>query len=1155
MSLQLILGNSGAGKTHLLYQQVINQSIEYPDRNFLVIVPEQYTMQTQKELVERHPRGGILNIDVLSFGRLAHRIFSELGITQGVVLDDEGKNLILRKIAGDYENDLKIIGKNLKKFGYISEVKSVISEFAQYHVSLGMVEELKGKFQSMLSYKLEDIYKVYDGFQTYLEGRYITSEEMLDTLSQVVGNSKILKDSVITFDGFTGFTPVQYELMGRLLKQCATMYVTVTIEEKAKPYEYQHPYELFGLSKETVCKMSQLAAKCEVKEEPPITLFQQPTFRYKNQEALGFLEENLFRYGGKKYEKPQEEIQLMGWKTPQEEAMGVGEIIRHFVRTKGYRYRDIAILTTNMDVYGTYLDKASGAYDIPMFSDQTRSILLNSFIEYIRSLLSMLAENYSYQSVFRHLKAGVGEDSYLGTSLGELNHDMVDQMENYVLEFGIKGRKKWKEPWAYTSLNVSSIQLEALNKCREIWMLHLETLSQTLQKRGKTVEEIGTALYEFFVENQLEEKIEKRALHFGTQGLFALEKEYSQIYGVFLDLLDKLVGILGEEKVTLKEFIELLDAGLEEARIGIIPPTIDQVLVGDLQRTRVDHIKALFFVGVSDTYLPGKMGGTGFLSEQDRDRLLEEHIRLKPGAKEQMYLQKFYLYLNLTKPTEHLIVSYAKSGGDGKSGRPAYLIGELQKLYPLLECEDSSNYNTEEGELTGNLGLSYLIEGFHNPKLQETPLWKARYAWYEQNQQWKQPLKEAKEAYYYKRLQENLPKDLTQGLYGTVLKNSVSRLEKFAACPYAHFLNYGLKLKERELYEFEASDVGTVLHAAMDRFSTLVTESQLGWKHISEEQQVLWADQAVDESVSTYEHDLFHQSKRDEYMVNRFKRMMHKTVWAVIEQLKAGQFEPKGFEVKFGFEDSSQSSGIGRFSLTDSQEMQLRGLIDRVDLYEKEETQEVMVKIVDYKSSKKDVDWNDLYYGLQLQLFVYLDTALKLQGQAHPDKLIIPAGCFYYHVDDPILEANAKKTMEEVALSELKVSGLVNEVAITAMDEEFEYTSNVIPVGRTKTTGNWTAGSKHISPQDLDLLLEYTAYKVEDLGKEIAQGNIAIGPYQYKSGTAKANGCSYCEYKRICEFDPSMSEFSYHSLEPREKEEIMEHMCKDLEKGEKGRGL
>ena len=650
MSLQFIFGNSGSGKSHYLYQQIVEESIRHPEKNYLVLVPEQFTMQTQKDLCMAHPRGGIMNIDVLSFGRLAHRVFEETGKERQPILDDEGKNLVLRKIAGNYEDELTVLKGNLKKQGYISEVKSVISEFTQYGIDFEQLDSfMEGlNSESYLYYKLKDIRKVYEGFEDYLRDKYITKEELLDVLSQNVAEAKMLKDSVIAMDGFTGFTPVQNRLIGELLKVCDKIMLTVEIDRREDPFVYKHPYQLFALSKQMVTSLTEVAQEVKVEIDEPVWLCKNPPYRFKENPEMAFLEEELFRYSRRKYSgEKMQSISLHEVHTPQEEAQYVAEEIRRLVREEGYRYREIAVIASDLNTYADSLEKACERYEIPVFMDHKKSILLNSFVEYLRSLLVMVEQNYTYESVFRYLRTG----------LCGFTRDEVDRLENYCLALDLKGFKKWDQVWVRKTPMTKKEELEELNQLRVRFVEKLTPLHTVLKKRRKTVKEITLAVYEYLVQEKIQEQLAELEQKFQEEGELALAKEYAQIYRIVLELFDKFVELLGEEEIPLKEYCELLDAGLEEAKVGVIPPSLDQVVIGDVERTRIKNIRALFFVGANDTLLPGNAGARGLLSERDRKQFQEKKMNLSPGPKEKLYIQKFYLYMNLTKPSELLYLS------------------------------------------------------------------------------------------------------------------------------------------------------------------------------------------------------------------------------------------------------------------------------------------------------------------------------------------------------------------------------------------------------------------------------------------------------------------------------------------------------------------
>ena len=595
MSLQFILGNSGSGKSHYLYQQIVNESMEHPEKNYLVLVPEQFTMQTQRDLCAAHPRGGIMNIDALSFMRLAYRVFEEVGREEQPVLDDEGKNLVIRRIAGKLEDDLKVLKGNLKKQGYISEVKSVISEFVQYGVDFDKLDDfMEGLSQeSYLYYKLQDIRKVYEGFEEYLRDRYITKEEMLDVLARAVCDSELLKGSVIALDGFTGFTPVQIRLISELLKVSEKVIVTVEIDRREDPFIYRHPYQLFALSKQMVTSLVKTAQDAGAEVEESVCLYEKVPYRFRENPEMAFLESELFRYSRRQYKKKKEEsetcsgaISLHETKNPREEARYVAESIRKLVREKDYRYRDIAVIAADLNLYADALEKACELFEIPVFMDHKKSILLNSFVEYLRSLLAMAEQNFTYESVFRHLRTG----------LCGFTDKEIDRLENYCLALDIKGYKKWQQAWVRRTPSTGEKELEELNHLRVIFVEKTMGLIQVLKQKKKTVRDVTQAVYEYLVQEKLQQKITQLEKKFQDRGELALAKEYAQVYRIVMELFDKFVELLGEEPVGLNEYCKLLDAGLEEARVGVIPPSVDQVVAGDMQRTRLKDIRALFFL-------------------------------------------------------------------------------------------------------------------------------------------------------------------------------------------------------------------------------------------------------------------------------------------------------------------------------------------------------------------------------------------------------------------------------------------------------------------------------------------------------------------------------------------------------------------------------
>lgn len=1105
MPLKFVFGPSGSGKSSYLYQHVIQESMKYPERNYIVLVPEQFTMQTQKDLVMMHERKGIMNIDVLSFARLAYRVFEETGGGGLPVLDDEGKNLILRKIAGDYESELKMLGGHMKKQGYISEVKSVISEFTQYDIGEDEIErvmESAGE-SSRLYYKLADIRLLYRGFTDYLREKYITKEELLDVLSCEVEKSERLKNSTVVLDGFTGFTPVQDRLLGELMRHCREVIVTVTMDRRGNPYVYEHPYQLFALSKQMVTSLLQIAKQNKIPVEEPVELYDHVPWRFKEQEALAFLEKHLFRYGAGAYEKEQEQVKLHLAKNPREEAYAVAEQVRRMMREDRYRLRDIGVIVSDMDVYADHLKQAFIKYDIPFFMDHKRSILLNSFVEYIRSVLHMAEQSFSYESVFRFLR----------TNLAGFTYEEIDELENYVIGLGIKGYKHWQEKWTRKLRGMAQEDLDKMNHYRRQLVEKVDGLIYVLRQRRKTVADITRAIYEFMVQENLQVRLAEQEELFKAKGELALAREYAQIYRIVIELFDKFVELLGDEQVSLSEYCKLLDAGLEEARVGVIPPEVDQVVIGDMQRTRLKDIKALLFAGANDVYLPGALLRTGLLSELDREKFAREKLTLSAGEKEKAYVQKFYLYLNLTKPSEKLDIYYSKVSADGKSVRPSYLIQELQKLFPKLKVRDEERYLKEQ-ELTENIGFDRMIREFVQKRHETDGAWCELYNWYKKNPKWQEKVERFLEAGYYRKPLDALTEEAAKRLYGEEFETSITRMERFAVCAFSHFLTYGLGLREREEYDFQAADLGNVCHRALERFSYKVEREAGDWLKLTEEKRKQYVEESVEEAIADYGNSILYSSSRNAYLIVRMKRMLEKTVWALTKQLAAGDFKPAAYELRFA-----------------------NGKIDRVDTCEDGDC--VYVKVIDYKTGSKSFDVTALYHGLQLQLMVYMDAALQMEQKKHPEKEILPAGVFYYRIQDPLIDRPKEGEEQESILKELKPDGMISleKEVLEHLDHCMVGESSVIPVKYNKN-GSLSKSSKAASAQDFYLMMKYAVNKVEEIRQKILSGDVKVNPYRRGTETS----CDYCSYRQICGFDTKMEGYRYREIEAMSVDKVIQAM-------------
>ena len=1135
MSLQFVFGPSGGGKSHYLYETIIEEAKKDRTRDFLLIVPEQFTMKTQKELVERSEHHAIMNIDVLSFERLVFRVFDELGMYQIRVLEETGKNLILRKLAQDQGDRMKVLGTNLKKMGYVSEMKSLISEFMQYQITPKEVAEWieDEEFSQAFRLKMEDVLLIYQEFVDYLGEGYITSEEVLEECARVAERSVMLQNCNLIFDGFTGFTPVQVKLLETLIPMTDRIWAAVTLDAAQDPFREVGMQELFYMSHKMVKALMQLSqtAGCEVLE--PVWVQDGKDYRFASALALRHLEENLFRHHAKTYEEKQSEISIRSLLNQREELTFAAAQIHRMVREEHYRYRDFAIVSGDAAGYANYVREIFEAYGIPYFVDEKKTILFHPFIEFLRASLEMLEEDFSYESVMRYFRTG----------LSSLTRTEIDRLENYILAANIRGRKKWGSAFIKCPRGYEEEDLEELNRIREAFWENASYLWESMKNQKNTVRQKTEGFYEFILRHRIEEQLHEKKEAFEAEGDYATAKQYEQIYGIVMDLLDKITGLLGEEMLSVEEYGDILDAGFEAAKVGVIPPGYDCVVLGDIERTRLDDIKVLFFVGVNDGIIPKSGSGGGVLSNLEREVLLEKEIQLAPTPRERTFIQKFYLYMNLTKPQHRLILTFSRVDSQGKAIRPSYLISQIRKLYPGIAIEE--DYERELVLATPRSSLPYFLEGLGNSTERQKETWLTLAHWYLKNGEWSAPVRGLIEAAFTTYHARRLPKGLIHELYGRVLESSVTRLERFAACACAHYLQFGLGLEERLIQEFTPADFGNVFHAAIEDFSKELRREGLTWNDLDEESMKRLEETSFLSSLEKNKVEQVFDTKKSEFLIRQMRRVYHRTIQTLTEQVRKGQFRPEGYEVAFS---AANHLDAVQFVLSDEEKMHLRGRIDRLDTYAA--NGKVYVKIIDYKTGNTNFQLVNLYHGLQLQLVVYLNAALEVTKQKHPKQEVLPAGIFYYHVDDPYIEGRAGMSPEEIGeamLEQLKLDGIVSdeEEVYRAMDADMGSASHIIPV-KLKKDGSLSAVSKTLSDTAFSNIGDYVQQMIQNLGEDMMGGNVAAEPYLQE----KKSGCDYCSYRSVCGFDEKIPGYGYRRLEKSMKdEEVLQKISERLKKG------
>lgn len=1110
MSLKIMMGASGHGKTYRLYEYIIRQALDNPGRDYYIMVPEQSSVQAEKDIVRMHPRGGVFNITVLTFGRMAYRIFDELGVESPGLIDDTGKNLIIRRILENVSDRFKIL-KTSRRQGFISQLKSIISELKQYGIKPDELNKISRNVKTdRLRDKLTDINILYEEFEEYISGRYMTAEDRPEKMLNIMDDSVMFKDSVVVFDNFTGFTPIQYKIMEKIMRVASEVVLSVTMPADEK-YNVMGAKEndLFYMSKTIIRKAGEIADRLAIKTEYIPVIPDTSKYRFARSEELDFLEKNIFRYNGKKYQNPVKDISVYKMETPRDELLFAASAILNLIRNEHMRFRDIAIVTGNMDMYSDMAVRIFRESGIPFFIDNKMDLLGDPLVEYVRGALRVVSENFSYESVFGFLK----------NTFCTIDRENVHILENYVIAYGIKGESAWSENFIRKYPGKQNDML-VVNDTRKLFYEMIKPLWAVFKNKDVTVSMGVRALYEFMENLNLYEAMEelwKKIEDNAKNDIFMLARadRYRQTYNSITGLLEQMDTLLGNEQTDAEEFCRILDAGFQEIKVGIIPPGVDCVTVGNIERTRLEHIKVLFLLGANEGILLSSSDNNGILSENERKILTEMDVELAPSSKEQIFIQNYYLYLNLTEPENALYITWHALNMSGEEVRPSRICQMIKNMYPKLE-ELSVEGTTLENRLSGKKNSFHLAlsdaGGNDNLMLLKYFLNTEPYA---------EEIRGILEMIERENTSSDIEPDAALRLYEDMKTSSISRIERYALCAFSHFASYGLELKKREEYGINSMDLGNVFHKSLEIISNSLKSEGRDFSHMDNAERNKRVEEAVDKAVLEYEKNFFYDSSTTLYIKNKITRMVSRTVWALGKQLKNGSFKPVDFEKSF-------SENVGNISIL--------GKIDRVDVCENEN--EEYVKIIDYKSGRQTLSVEEVYAGIKLQLMVYLKSVIDERQSKNPDKTVRAAAVLYNRIDDPIVDnedAFNDEKYENAVLDKLKPTGMVGIESIDMLDSDYHGSSHVIPASSRRSESMQT-------DEKLKSLAEYATAKMVELQKEINEGSAGANPYE--------DACINCEYKNICGFDEKKTKYRKLKEQVPGKEDIWSSLGFDLEKEE-----
>ncbi|WP_077703070.1 helicase-exonuclease AddAB subunit AddB [Virgibacillus dokdonensis] len=1157
MSLRFITGRVGTGKSGRIFDEIKEKLLDQPQGSAIFyLVPDQMTFQQEYNLFKDKEIRGSIRAQVVSFSRLAWRVLQETGGGNKPFISTIGMQMMLRKIMEEKQGEWHVFQHAMEKHGFIEQLETMITEFKRYAIT---PELLQAKMEHMNSYvhkktgeesllhKLEDLLYIYEKLLLSLQGKYIDGEDQLQILADKIAHSRLLENAEIYIDGFYRFTPTELIVIQALLKKCKQVTVALTVDKPEE--EPTSEVDLFYQTKETFHVLKQLAASIDVTVEETIKLA--PTYgRFRNRPYFAHLEQYFDHRPAPTYEQPVP-IQIAEAVHPRAEVEGAAQQIIHLVRDEGYRYQDMAIFIRQTDMYHDLIATIFHDYDIPVFIDEKRTMLNHPLMEFIRSALDVVEGNWRYDAVFRLLKTdfvSISDKEY------PLTADAIDELENYVLEYGVRSRTSWfsEKDWifqrfrGFDQMSQTDTERETqlrINRYRKQVIKAFEGFDTQLRE-AETVKEKCVCLYRLLEELQVPTKLEQLRAEYDEQAEIEKGREQEQVWDAVIQLLDEMVEMVGEETMSLSVFRKTLEAGLETLKFAHVPPSIDHVIVGSIDRSRISDIRCAFLLGVNEGIWPLKPSADGLINEQERNLLADHGVQLAETSKRQLLDDWFYMYVSFTVASDQLWISYPLSDEEGNTKMPSQLIKRIENLFPSC-CEHQLLQEPDE-----LLEADRFVTTPHKTRAALTaqlaryrkgypikPIWWHVLNWYIMQEKKNGTTYRILQSLYYQNKPSNLSAETVEQLYPKQIKASVSRLETYYRCSYQHFAKYSLGLEERRTYKLDAPDIGQLFHEALKTITVWIQQGDKEFSQLTQSDAASYAHQAVTKLSPILQHQILHSSNRYQYIQQKLEEVIARATYVLSEQARRSHFSPVGLELGFGNDQDLPPLTV---PLQNGFELMLRGRIDRVDKAVKDD--ELFLRIIDYKSSAKELNLLEVYYGLALQMLAYLDVVITHSEQWLGVKAT-PAGILYFHVHNPMITGQDKlddATIEKELFKKYKMQGLLlaDEDIAKLMDQALESGASQIIPAAIKKNGGFYSYSKVADERTMKHLQQHVHQLMTQAGIDMTHGAIDLNPYYYK----QQNACTHCPFQSVCQFDPTISTNNYRKLADMKQDEILKRM-------------
>ena len=1107
MGFRVIYGRAGSGKSQYIYNE-INEKINSKDnKKIYLITPEQFSATAEQKLMEN--RKAIINAEIITFNRLAFRVINEIGGVINTNLTKCGKAMLIYSILQQEKKNFTFLNKSDEN---IEICIRIISELKKHGVTVNDLKRTQEKTDNIyLNNKLKDIILVYEKFEDKIKNNYIDETDLLTILAENIDKVDFLKGTEVYIDEFAGFTEQEYQAIKKIIEIANN--VTITFCADNLDLNTDPNTDIFYPNKVTYKKIIDLLDKNEKVQKLNLN----ELYRFKNEE-LKYIEKYLYNTKIQKCETGKS-INLFLAKNYYSEIENVAKNIVKLIKNKDIRYKDISIITKNIENYSSLTKSIFKKYEIPIFIDEKRDLNQNIIVQYVLSIIEVISKNYSYESIFNYLKTG----------FVEIEENDIFKLEKYCIKYGIKNNK-FKNDFKYGINEKNKEEINYLNELRKKIINPLINLKKELDE-NKTAQNFSKQFYLFLINQNIEQKINKKINNLKKNNFYDLAKEYEESYKIIINILDEINLIFGEEKITLEKFSQIIRTGLKNSELGRIPANQDQVIMGDIDRSRSRKTKVVFIIGLNDGVFPSINKNQGFLDDEDRNYLKDDGIEIAKGTLENLYDDNFNIYKAFTIAEEKIFLSYASSDSDGKSLRASNLVFRIKKIFPnLLEESDMISKNNfeivNEEKLYDELILK--INEIGNGKNPEK-LFYTIFKYYQENKKYNKLLNENVKYIDYN-FSEKIKKENIDKLYGNNLNTSISKLEKYMSCPFSYFLQYILKLKEKEELKVQSFDTGSFMHEVINSFFEEVNYSDNKLRDNTDEEIEKIVSKIINEKLLQDNNYIFTATEKYKLLVQRLKRIITKSLKYIIQSIVQSEFKLEGTEVEFGEKGKYKPIIL---DLENGKKVEITGKIDRIDIAKDEKN--TYVRIIDYKSSVKNLDFGNVYAGLQLQLITYLDAVCKLED-------FVPAGILYFNLMEQLISSNKKLSVEEIEQkikNNFKMKGLIlADVKVAKMqDKNLESGGSEIIPAYIDKTGTLSPKKSSIATQEEFIKLQnYINKTIKDIAKEIFNGNIELKPF-YKN---KKTPCEYCSYKSMCGFNSGVCKKNYRFINKLNKDEILE---------------